>query len=65
MLSVSFAGCHIKPFMLRIIVPRNSALSGIYTGEKTLLAVAIASGGDLKRWRISIEVASLSKIACV
>jgi hypothetical protein len=26
-------------------------LSGIYTGEKTLHVVAIASGGDLKRWK--------------
>jgi hypothetical protein len=25
-------------------------LSGVYTGEKTLHVVAIASGGDLKRW---------------
>ncbi len=28
----------------------NIALSGIYTGEKTLYVVAIAGSGDLKRW---------------
>jgi hypothetical protein len=28
----------------------NFRLSGVYTGEKTLNIVAIASGGDLKRW---------------
>jgi hypothetical protein len=27
-----------------------SHLSGVYTGEKTLYVVALASGGDLKRW---------------
>jgi hypothetical protein len=27
------------------------SLSGIYTGEKTLHIVAVASGGDLKRWQ--------------
>jgi hypothetical protein len=26
------------------------SLSGIYTGDKTLHVVAIASSGDLKRW---------------
>jgi hypothetical protein len=26
------------------------SLSGIYTGEKTLHVVAVASDGDLKRW---------------
>jgi len=29
-----------------------SILSGIYTGKKTLNVVAIASGNDLKRWKI-------------
>jgi len=28
----------------------ESILSGIYTGEKTLHVVAVASDGDLKRW---------------
>ncbi len=29
---------------------RRSSLSGVYTGEKTLYVVTIASSGDLKRW---------------
>ncbi len=28
----------------------EGALRGIYTGEKTLHIVAVASNGDLKRW---------------
>jgi hypothetical protein len=27
------------------------AISGIYTGEKTLHVFAVASDGDLKRWK--------------
>jgi hypothetical protein len=27
-----------------------SILSGVYTGDKTLNVVAVASNGDLKRW---------------
>ncbi len=30
--------------------PRVCTLSGVYTGDKTLHVVAIASSGDLKRW---------------
>jgi hypothetical protein len=41
----------------------TSLLSGVYTGDKTLHVVAIASSGDLKRLENSIEIALLSEIA--
>jgi hypothetical protein len=35
---------------LLMIIIYNRNLSGVYTGEKTLHVVAVASDGDLKRW---------------
>jgi hypothetical protein len=35
---------------LLMIIIYNRHLSGVYTGEKTLHVVAVASDGDLKRW---------------
>jgi hypothetical protein len=37
----------VKSFILQV---RELSLSGVYTGDKTLHVVAIASSGDLKRW---------------
>jgi len=46
---------------------KKTSLRGVYTGEKTLHIVAVASDGDLKRCDFnrnpSIEIASLGEIA--
>jgi len=39
-------------------------ISGIYTGEKTLHVVAVASDGDLKRWEDFYRKRKI-QIACV
>ncbi len=41
----------------------DNILSGVYTGEKTLHVVAVASDGNWKDLKISIEIALLGKIA--
>ncbi len=39
-----------KPFGKVLQECDSEVLSSVYTGEKTLYIVAVASDGDLKRW---------------